>query len=228
MPVKHGPNIVGIARLIFEGVVSVGVVLDQDCHAVRGFGQLVGRLLRGGLPQIRPVVLQDLVGGAQPNIIGRRVHVHRVDEDADRVAAHQPDAQITGLFHHRIEKALLVVLFSIHVGHQLLLLLLRRRAATGSHRVGRAAGELSDHGLHLGPGEGGGVGGGAEGRGCRGAGGRVLLLLLVLEHRRSGPDRFGRVARCRRSGARRRRVRSYLVLFLILLVLFAGLFILLL
>jgi hypothetical protein len=51
LPVEHGPDVVGIARLILDGVVSVRIELDQNDDAVGRLGELVRRLLSCGLPK---------------------------------------------------------------------------------------------------------------------------------------------------------------------------------
>ncbi len=51
LPVEHGPDVVGIARLVLDGVVSVRIELDQNDDAVGRLGQLVRCLLSCCLPR---------------------------------------------------------------------------------------------------------------------------------------------------------------------------------
>jgi hypothetical protein len=51
LPVEHGPDVVGIAWLVLDGVVSVRIELDQNDDAVGRLGELVRRLLSCCLPR---------------------------------------------------------------------------------------------------------------------------------------------------------------------------------
>ena len=96
LSVEHGPDEVGVARAVLDLPVLVRVVLSQDDDLVHRLGKLVSRLLSSGRPQICPVVFQYLIPALQPNLPGRRLGVHRVDEDADLVPAHQSHPQLPG------------------------------------------------------------------------------------------------------------------------------------
>ncbi len=67
--------------------LTVRVVLDKDGDILGRFGELIGRLLSRSRPQVYAVVLQDLIGTAEADLEGRRVHFNGVHEDPDSVTA---------------------------------------------------------------------------------------------------------------------------------------------
>ena len=81
--------------MVLDSSVPIRIELDQKCNTLCRFGQLVGSLLRSCILQICPVVLQNLIRASQSNQEGRRVHVNRVNEDANCVTANKSNTKVT-------------------------------------------------------------------------------------------------------------------------------------
>jgi hypothetical protein len=96
-PVEHRLNVEAVAGLVLDLVVPFGCVLGDEGDLVGGSGELEGRLLGGGLPQVDAVVLEDAVAHVEAGLFREAARLDRVYENADPVAADEGYAQVRAL-----------------------------------------------------------------------------------------------------------------------------------